>query len=62
MKLKLWQLIEDYRMSGGRVEHHAKKKILEDYIDSLLILNYTKAQLNEFEQMKDGTWEADRNG
>tara|TARA_R110000868_G_scaffold1501_2_gene11779 strand:- start:1703 stop:1894 length:192 start_codon:yes stop_codon:yes gene_type:complete len=23
---------------------------------------YTRAQLNEFEQMKDGTWEADRNG
>jgi len=25
-------------------------------------VRYTRAELNEFEQMEDGTWEADRNG
>ena len=25
-------------------------------------VRYTRAELNEFEQMKEGTWEADRNG
>ena len=25
-------------------------------------VRYTRAELNEFEQIEDGTWEADRNG
>ena len=28
-KKKLWHLIEAYRMSGGREEHHARKEVLD---------------------------------
>jgi len=57
--------------------HHENKVIalepavlarLMDYVKSLkqkkekTTVRYTRAELNEFEQMKEGTWEADRNG
>lgn len=35
-KQKLWELIEAYRMSGGREEHHARKELLDDVLDELL--------------------------
>jgi hypothetical protein len=35
-KEKLWQAIEDYRMSGGRVEHPARRAYLDACLDELL--------------------------
>lgn len=35
-KQKLWGLIEAYRASGGREEHHARKDRLDAVLDALL--------------------------
>ncbi len=35
-KQKLWELIEAYRTSGGREEHHARKERLDAVLDELL--------------------------
>jgi len=35
-KLKLWELIEAYRISGGSEEHHARKEQLDAVLDGLL--------------------------
>ena len=34
-KEELWELIEAYRMSGGRVEHHARKELLDQELTDL---------------------------
>lgn len=35
-KQKIWDLIEAYRTSGGREEHHARKEILDAALDKAL--------------------------
>ncbi len=35
-KQKIWEFIEAYRTSGGRVEHHARKELLDAALDEAL--------------------------